>query len=142
MFLSLFICFGYDSKRRSRHGNDPEEDRRIRLNNRHGYRASATARIIKPLVAQADVDVVVVCDWSLKTLKLSLQENCRLLSLAVVVKFSVGGAATVVTVTLPSTAKLLTQVARPPETFIEAPFGNGWLNKVNLSPTWRFVECS
>src|ERR1043165_2895508 len=41
------------------------------------------------------------------------------------------------TVTLPSTARLLTQVARLPVTVTDAPFGRGWLNNVNLSPGTR-----
>src|SRR5262245_40722463 len=82
-----------------------------------------------------------VCAWSLNVLKLSLQDICRLLPIRV--ELSVGGGATELTVMLPSTARLLAQVARAPVTVRAGPFVNGSgvpsgsLNNVNVSPGAR-----
>src|ERR1035437_2634665 len=77
---------------------------------------------------------LLVCAWSLK---LPVQVNCRLLP--ILVKFSIGGGTTGIetTLMLPSSTRLLVQVAPPPLTVRAAPFSTGWLNSVNLSPTAR-----
>src|SRR5215510_3920031 len=80
---------------------------------------------------------VLVSDWSLKALKGSVQENTKVLVLVLV---QVNGGTVVIrvlTLMLPSKARLLIQVARAPVTVTEAPFGSGWLKSVNLSPGTR-----
>src|SRR5437763_4832047 len=78
--------------------------------------------------------MLLVFAWSLKLLYGSLQANCRLVRVTLAI-VSVGWVViSVPTLTLPSTARLLTQVARLPETVTDAPFGSGWLNRTNLSP--------
>src|SRR4249919_1107732 len=79
--------------------------------------------------------MLLVCACSLKP---PVQENCRP-PLPVWEKLSMGGPTTrsETTPMLPSTARLLVQVALAPVMVSADPFSIGRLNRVNLSPTAR-----